>query len=245
MTSDEQRAIFDQWDALARVRNEQISSGTDITYRHFILPHMEELLGNASGMSILDAGCGVGFFTRRLKTLGANVVGIDPSPTSIALAIEADPAGCYEVQTLYSYAQDNDARHDIIVANMVLMNLFDLTGFLAAARKCLTQQGKIVFSVTHPWFWPTYAGYASMDWFEYEKAIQIEKPFTISRQTDTKLLSTHIHRPLNHYLLAFRKGGFLIEALKEPMPTREVENLYENKWRFPRYLFGTLVAQSS
>ena len=45
------------------------------------------LLGNLTGKSILDLGCGEGFYTRKFKQKGAQrVVGVDISPEMIALA---------------------------------------------------------------------------------------------------------------------------------------------------------------
>ncbi|MEU0036121.1 class I SAM-dependent methyltransferase [Streptomyces sp. NPDC006333] len=40
----------------------------------------------APGMLALDAGCGTGHFTRHLATTGLGVLGMDASPTALALA---------------------------------------------------------------------------------------------------------------------------------------------------------------
>lgn len=47
----------------------------------------KKLLANAAGMSVLDLACGEGFYTRRIKNMGAaNVVGVDISENMIELA---------------------------------------------------------------------------------------------------------------------------------------------------------------
>jgi len=47
----------------------------------------KKLLANITGMSVLDLACGEGFYTRRIKNMGAtNVVGIDISEKMIELA---------------------------------------------------------------------------------------------------------------------------------------------------------------
>ena len=55
------------------------------------------LLGDISGLRVLDLACGEGFYTRKLKALGAaRVVGVDQSAGMIRLAEQqeaADPCG--------------------------------------------------------------------------------------------------------------------------------------------------------
>ena len=46
----------------------------------------------AAARRVLDLGCGEGRFSRDLKALGYDVVGIDCSPTLVAAAREADPS---------------------------------------------------------------------------------------------------------------------------------------------------------
>lgn len=58
-----------------------------------ILHHLLDLLGDITGHTVLDAGCGEGYLTRALAARGAQVTGIDLSPRLIALARERDPEG--------------------------------------------------------------------------------------------------------------------------------------------------------
>lgn len=57
-----------------------------------------ELLGDIRGKTVLDLGCGEGFYSRKLKLLGAKtVVGVDISQEMIRLARQqegAKPLGC-------------------------------------------------------------------------------------------------------------------------------------------------------
>ncbi len=53
-----------------------------------------QLIGDVRGKTVLDLGCGEGFYARRLRDLGAaRVVGIDISPGMVALAQGAGDAG--------------------------------------------------------------------------------------------------------------------------------------------------------
>ncbi|MET9266038.1 class I SAM-dependent methyltransferase [Amycolatopsis sp. NPDC004079] len=86
-------------------------------------PSFQELLGDLSGLRVLDVGCGEGSFTRRIKQLGAaQVVGTDLSPGMIALAQQAEaraPQGItYEVQDLATMPPQGE--FDVVTAIHVL-----------------------------------------------------------------------------------------------------------------------------
>jgi SAM-dependent methyltransferase len=76
------------------------------------------------GMTVLELGCGTGYFTRELARFGGNVVAIDVSPEllEIARANCSQPNVRYEIQNAYqlSYA---DAAFDSVVGSSVLHHL--------------------------------------------------------------------------------------------------------------------------
>jgi SAM-dependent methyltransferase len=73
-----------QYDEIA----EQYRRATESPLRQYIESHtLLELVGDVRGKSVLDLGCGEGFFTRRFRELGAtHVVGVDISSAMIELA---------------------------------------------------------------------------------------------------------------------------------------------------------------
>jgi SAM-dependent methyltransferase len=232
-------AIASEWDALAPIRYEQITSGVDVTYSHVLSPIMLDIAAKQTAATILDAGCGTGVLTAALGTFGGSVVGIDPSAKSIAVAQDHfGGAAEFRVATLEEYARSNRESADLVIANMVLIDVTNLLGFVGAVGQALRQRGAFVFSITHPWFWPSYYGYAGEDWFHYERELIIESPFRISAREDCALQSTHVHRPLGMYLQAFSSVGLTLQELREPMPSPAVEAKYPRPWRVPRYLIG-------
>jgi SAM-dependent methyltransferase len=210
--------ITSEWDALAPARHFQITSGADITYRRVLVPSVLSLVSRESAASILDAGCGVGFLTSLLADYGKR----------------AD----FLQTTIERYSQQTAQRFDIVIANMVLMDILDLDGFLGAVSRLLRTGGAFVFSTTHPWFWPRYYGYVDEPWFQYSLELVIESPFKITAVPDCPLLSTHVHRPLEAYIQGFWKAGFSVETLNEPMPSLDIDALYPEPWVYPRYLVG-------
>jgi len=231
--------IVSEWDALAPVRLRQITSGEDISYRHILVPGILELISKEVAATVLDAGCGVGFLTNLLAEHSAEVFGVDPSAESIAIARTHHGERANFIRgTLESYSEQNACSVDLVIANMVLMDVVDLSGFIAAAHHVLRPGGALVFSMTHPCFWPSYYGYARESWFRYDQELIVESPFKITAQPDCSMLSTHVHRPLSAYVQAFRSSLFSIEVLSEPMPSADVEAQYPEPWTCPRYLLG-------
>ena len=109
---------------------------------------------------------------------------------------------------------------------MVLMDVLWLDSFFRGLQARSYNGGALVFSITHPCFWPEHYGYASADWFRYERETIIESPFRISADRVGSLPSTHLHRPLSAYISALRRAGFILEMLEEPMPPLDVDAAY-------------------
>ena len=61
----------------------QVDMSGDSNRRFVIDPALWSLLGDVSGLSVLDAGCGNGYLTRLLATKDAKTVGVDHSRTFV------------------------------------------------------------------------------------------------------------------------------------------------------------------
>src|SRR3954452_22157598 len=98
---------------------------------------------------VLDLGCGEGRFSRDLKTLGYDVVGIDISPTLVAAAREADPS--LEVHEA-SAAALPFAEHsfDLVVAFMSLQDMDDMARAVRQSARVLVDGGHLCLAVVHP-----------------------------------------------------------------------------------------------
>jgi SAM-dependent methyltransferase len=61
-----------------------------------------QIVGEVSGLTVLDAGCGEGYLSRILMHRGAHVTGIDISPRLVEMVRAKDPAGniTYQVADL-------------------------------------------------------------------------------------------------------------------------------------------------
>lgn len=239
--------LAQEWDKIAPHRDELITTGRDLSYRHILLPCMIKLLAGQVDQDgkVLDAGCGTGTFITHLaaREPATQFVGIDPSTVSIEVAESQREklANCqFYAQPVEDFAKDpsNGASFDAVIANMLLQNVARLDDVLAACSSLLKPAGVFVFAVAHPAFWPRYWQYDDQPWFHYDRELWIEAPFVTSLSSDLHLRSTHVHRPLNAYLNGLAQVGLLVDALHEPMPDDTIKGAYPVTWEFPRFLIG-------
>ena len=108
----------------------------------------DPVVGDWSGLEVLDLGCGGGFMTELLAEKGARAVGIDPSQGAIAAA-RAHAAGeglqiRYEVGVAESlpFAED---RFDAVVCVDVLEHVDSVSESLAEAARVLKPGGWFLF----------------------------------------------------------------------------------------------------
>jgi len=128
---------------------------SDFTARPFLLSWCEAV----DAQSVLDLGCGEGYFTRQLKQRGAaRVEGIDSSREMIsaaAAAEEAEPLGIrYQVRDATQLSGFRDGEFDLVVA-VFLFNYVDcekMTEIMKGIFRTLRNGGRFIFSVPHPFF---------------------------------------------------------------------------------------------
>lgn len=234
------RDLSRQWDIIAQARNEQLRAGRDLSFQFILMPTILKLIGASNKDLVLDAGCGSGILTEQIAKFSKQIIGIDMSRVNINIAnasIHKQSNIEYSYSTIEAYARKlTQPKFSLLVANMFLQDVKNLKQCIKVFSKIISPGGHLVFSIAHPWFWPTYWGYDRYDWFKYDDEIAIEAPFRIS--SDKKLIgvTTHFHRPLSCYLNELHSSGFEIESLTEPMPRKEIELKYPKIWKFPRFL---------
>lgn len=237
--SKSQKQLAAEWDALAERRHEQISSGKDLSFAHVVVPTILSLCRLNSQNEVVDIGCGTGFLTREISGFVKSVVAVDSSSQSIAIA-KRHCSGISNVSFIdsdfSSYVRTTQKKFDLAVANMTLMTVLDLDDVLASIAKILSAGAQFNFTIIHPCFWPKYKNYLLEDWFSYWDDMQIEAPFTISLDLDVSTITTHVHRPLEHYIASLVNAGFTITKIIEPRPEPEIASQYPTVWKYPRFM---------
>ena len=97
-----------------------------------------------AALTLLDVGCGGGLLSEPLSRLGAEVVGLDPAPTSIEIArAHAAATGAkvsYRAGTVEDLAKEGK-RFDVVLAMEVVEHVADVPAFVAAAASLLKPGG--------------------------------------------------------------------------------------------------------
>jgi len=98
------------------------------------------------GMSVLELGCGTGYFTRKLARSGADIVAIDVSPEllEIAKANCSTPNVRYEIQNAYELSYP-DRVFNSVVGSSVLHHL-EIDEALREVYRVLKPGGAIYFT---------------------------------------------------------------------------------------------------
>jgi 2-polyprenyl-6-hydroxyphenyl methylase/3-demethylubiquinone-9 3-methyltransferase len=107
-------------------------------------------LDSLAGLRVLDVGCGGGILAEPLARLGANVIGIDPSASNIAVAqLHAGQSGLavdYRNATAEALAAAGE-QFDIVLAMEVVEHVADLGLFVDAAAT-MVKSGGLFFVAT-------------------------------------------------------------------------------------------------
>jgi ubiquinone/menaquinone biosynthesis C-methylase UbiE len=98
------------------------------------------------GMTILEIGCGTGYFTRELTQRGADIIAIDVSPDllEIAKAKSSAPNVRYEIQNASALTY-SDATFDSVVGSSILHHL-EIEEALREIHRVLKHGGTIYFT---------------------------------------------------------------------------------------------------
>jgi malonyl-CoA O-methyltransferase len=113
---------------------------------------MQETLANQQFNSILEIGCGTGKNTLFLADVGIMVHALDFSEGMIAKAKEKVKAHNvrFSAADLTQTWPCEDAAYDLLVCNLVLEHIEDLSFIFSEAFRVLAQGGKFLVNELHP-----------------------------------------------------------------------------------------------
>ncbi len=237
------------WGNVATWYDSLLESRTD-TYQHaVILPNLARNLEIQKGEKILDLACGQGFFARALEKRGARVSGVDISLDLITLAKKHSSRNIdFFKSKAESMPMFEDGRFQKVVCILALQNIEDIDKTFREVSRVLKPKGSLYIVLNHPAFriWKASSWERDKENNYYRR---IDKYLSGSKEVitmhpgkDPRIKTISFNRPLQAYIKALRKNGFLIRSLEEWISHKKSEGKHareENRIRkeIPLFLF--------
>lgn len=176
---------------------------------HYDRPAMFDLVGDVSGIRVLDVGCGPGLYAEKFVSEGALVTAFDSSPEMVTLTRarvgqDAD-VRIWNLEMPLAWAADES--FDLALMALVIHHIDNRAQALSEIFRVLRPGGHLFVSTTHP----------TNDWQNsgggYFDRVEIEETW----QDDWHV--RYWKQPLSDWCAEFATAGFLIERLLEPRPS--------------------------
>ncbi len=254
-------ALREQWESNAEAYAELIGGVGTPFHQQILVPALDRLIGEVSGIRLLDAGCGEGYLSRRYARRGARVVGIDISERLIRLCrLRAEEEGLdieYRVGDVCDLSDIEAASFDVVLSNLVLLNVPCLEVALREFNRVLVDGGRVVFSIVHPAF----DFYGPGRWEMGEKDRQTRRRrglhFVVDRYADERSYErvwrtktgdpfprpiTFYHRMISTYARVIRSTGFIVDIIDEPTPVVD-DPFFDREKRIPMFMVFRLLKE--
>jgi len=196
---------------------------------------MLEIIGEVSGLDVIDLGCGEGRFSRMLADRGAHTLGIDLQPVFVAYAERRkSDRERYELGDIQHLDGVSSNRFDIAVSYITLVDVPDQRAAIGEAFRVLRPRGRFVVCTLSPMAsaWLTHG-----PWHVDERGANLhfvlddytnEGPRRIVWRSGHEI--TNFHRMLSTTVNHFLDAGFVLRRLHEPVPDEEqLARFPENK----------------
>ena len=211
------------WEQVSEWYGEYVRGKENIQHT-VVFPNALRLLAPQQGASYLDIACGEGAFTQMVAKRGAEVTGVDIASSLVRQAqdkrIRSARFQVGDAQSLPSYFEKQ--AFDGATCILALQNIPDLEATIGGAAIVLKRGASLVAVINHPSFrTPRQSGW---EWDE-KRAMQFRRvdaymtpneiPIAMYPGRDRSAVTYSYHRPLEAYIKAFAKAGFVIDALEE------------------------------
>lgn len=220
-----------EWCEVAHWFDENQGDAGDLWHRTIIFPGILKVIGDVTGIDVLDVGCGNGSLARILARRGNRVTGLDGSAPIVERARvreAANPLGItYEACDATRLTMIGDNAFDLVVSCMALMDMPDAAGAIKEMARVVRRGGRCVMLISHPCF--DVPGASS--WLverEPSEGTEVSRRIrryrgtfdTWARWSSGSALELHAyHRPLSWYFDVIRAAGMAVTMLEEPRPT--------------------------
>jgi ubiquinone/menaquinone biosynthesis C-methylase UbiE len=219
------------WDFAAEAYALGQASGRDYYRYEFLGPAQIDLCGKVESLSVLDLGCGAGYFAREMSLRGAKVVGVDISSRMIEFARKSQPATAPAVDYREADAMEIASlfpaeAFDLATSCLALQDMPDPAKVFNEAYTVLRPGGRFVTSITHPCSDTPYRAWerdaaGNKRWLCLDRYFD-RGPFEYNwRSWAYDFETPAVHATLEDWFEWILAAGFQIRSVREPRPTRE------------------------
>jgi len=198
-----------------------------------LLRQLLDLLGDVTGLRVLDAACGDGYLARALAARGARVTGIDLGARLIEAARQRDPHGeiDYRVADLSEPLAGESGSFDAVASHLALNDVHDYRGFIATLADLLKPGGRLVVAFNSPYGAVIRRNVA--DYFDSGATAPYRGLWAMGIKTYMR------HRTMEEYLDAFLGAGLRLTKLADSMANcfqPGPDSILPEGSRFPRFM---------
>ncbi len=221
--------IIHQWDNAANNYFEQQEQSEFVAINKAIV---SKRFAKLSQEKILDLGCGYGWYTDYLSSVGGTAIGVDGSRKMIDICKSLYPNLCFDVVDIEKPLPFENNSFDIVFCNQVLMDIRDIDTVLKEVYRILKSGGIFYFSVVHPAFY-------DCNWEKDKTGFRKNKIMSrylteYSFNNEFWGETTHFHRSISKYINTVISRGFSLKYLDEPV---SYDGITKSK-EFPLFLFA-------
>ena len=198
-------------------------------------PAVLSLIGDVGGNSVLDVGCGPGFYAEELTKRGAEVVAFDQSPRMVELTKtrlgRSAQVSVHDLEQPLDWLADD--TFDLALMALVIHHIENRTAALREVRRVLKPTGRLIISTHHP----------TADWIRigdnYFDVEAVEERWT--KGWDLR----YWRMPLSRITDEILDTGFMIERVVERRAVPELEQIDADDFKTlttePRFICFSLV----
>ncbi|MBS4220500.1 class I SAM-dependent methyltransferase [Bacillus sp. FJAT-49711] len=203
---------------------------------------LKELFPDLLNKHVLDLGCGFGWHCRYAREQNASsVIGVDISEKMLNKAREKteDPFITY-IKTPIEDADFSESQFDVVMSSLAFHYIKSFDTICKKVFHWLKPRGSFIFSVEHPIF----TSRNEQDWqFDNQGSI-LHWPvddYQFEGVRETTFLTENVikyHRTFSTYVNNLIDAGFLLKAIKEPIPSEQMlKSIPEMKDELRRPMF--------
>ncbi|MBW2992072.1 class I SAM-dependent methyltransferase [Candidatus Woesearchaeota archaeon] len=188
------------------------------------------------GKTVIDLGCGEGYFSRKMADIADKVIGVDSSKEMIRLAREREQKEKRGIDYYWGLVDDmpsiQDSTIDIAVGNYIT-NYFrpeELPAFYKETARILKDNGLLLLLMPHPVFELTtdFGEAIRYDISEYTYRFSRGNFYTAKLATvqgDTLEVGLY-HSTLQDHFDAMHSANIVVSAIREPVFPEKVAEKY-------------------